>query len=271
LGGYSYGSLIVAHLPSTADILATFHQTQSSTPISEILHRAKELASQTDELLSKQTETRGRLSNTTSRRGHQRQSSSQHSIIYGGSDGPSADRHSMDLVHKSMEAPARFKNAMHRSRKHSTSSIPTSPSTSSYGSNSQSNEMMLESLPHVLTHYLLISPLLPPISNALSFSTSSLMFWRHSANHIDNLVRNPTLVIYGTADMFTSSHRLDTWCEKMDTLSSQAVGSNRPSSFRWKKVQGASHFWREHGVEAQLTESLRNWIHEEVAHENNGQ
>ncbi|THW68219.1 hypothetical protein D6D25_01509 [Aureobasidium pullulans] len=266
LGGYSYGSLVVTHLPPTTEILATFHQTQSSTRVSEILLRAKELALQTDELITKQMETRGRLSNKPPRRGHQRQSSSQHSIIYGGSDSPSpADRHSIDLVHKSMEVPARIKHAIRRNRKHSTTSTPTSSLTSSDGSISQGNEVMLESLPHVLTHYLLISPLLPPISTALSFSASSLMFWRHTASHTDNLVRNPTLLIYGTEDMFTSSHKMDTWCKKMDALSAQAVGSSGQSSVRWKKVQGAGHFWREHGVEAQLTESLRKWVHEEIA------
>ncbi|CAD0027128.1 unnamed protein product [Aureobasidium pullulans] len=58
LGGYSYGSLIVTNLPPTTEILATFHQTQSSTRVSEILLRAKELALQTDELITKQMETR---------------------------------------------------------------------------------------------------------------------------------------------------------------------------------------------------------------------
>lgn len=91
------------------------------------------------------------------------------------------------------------------------------------------------------------------------------MFWRHTASHTDNLVRNPTLLICGTEDMFTSSHKMDTWCKKMDALSAQAVGSSGQSSVRWKKVQGAGHFWREHGVEAQLTESLRKWVHEEIA------
>ncbi|KAI5274953.1 hypothetical protein E4T47_02062 [Aureobasidium subglaciale] len=262
LGGYSYGSLIVTHLPPTAEILATFRQTHNSHSISEILLRAKELALQTNLSFSDQTEARGRLPDQPPRRRHLRQSSSQHSIVYGGSDSPSpADRHSTDHM------SARLKHAMHRSHNHSRPSMPNSPLGSSEGSTSQGTETVLESLPRVLTHYLLISPLLPPISNLLSLSTSNLLFWRHADNKGDGLTRHPTLVIYGTKDMFTSSYKLDAWCKKMDGLSLQAAGVKGKSPFRCKKIEGAGHFWREHGVEAQLTNSLRGWVHEVVVPE----
>ncbi|KAH0313895.1 hypothetical protein KCU74_g12994, partial [Aureobasidium melanogenum] len=103
LGGYSYGSLIVTHLPPTSEILTMFRETQASTWTSDILKRAKELALQTNTILSNQADTRGRLPGSPLRKKHKRQSSSQHSIVYGGSDSPSpADRHSMDLVHKAL-------------------------------------------------------------------------------------------------------------------------------------------------------------------------
>ncbi|KAI4721493.1 hypothetical protein E4T48_02233 [Aureobasidium sp. EXF-10727] len=262
LGGYSYGSLIVTRLPPTAEILAIFRKTQSSIWVSEILLRAKELALQTTTSFSSQLDTRGRVSDTPSRRQHKRQSSSQHSIVFGGSDSPSpADRHSTDLVHKGKEVPARIKHAMHLPRKKSASSTPTLPSDSS--ANDSLTEAV-EDLPHVLTRYLLISPLLPPLSNFLSLSTSSLMFWRHADFAKHNFVRYPTLVIFGTKDVFTSSHKLDGWCKKMKECALQAAGSNGQSSFRWKKIEGAGHFWREHGVEAQLTDSLREWVHDAV-------
>lgn len=265
LGGYSYGSLIVTHLPPTSEILTMFRETQASTWTSDILKRAKELALQTNTLLSNQADTRGRLPGSPLRKRHKRQSSSQHSIVYGGSDSPSpADRHSMDLVHKGMEVPARIRHAMHRSHKHSSSSTQALSSKSSQRTISTGNVPTLESLPHVLTHYLLISPLLPPLASFLSLSTSSLMFWRHADHIAHNLVRHPTLVVFGTKDAFTSSHKMDAWCKKMNTLSSQAAGEYGQSSFRWKKVEGAGHFWREHGVEAQLTDSLRAWVHEAV-------
>ncbi|KAK6003313.1 hypothetical protein QM012_001158 [Aureobasidium pullulans] len=265
LGGYSYGSLVVTHLPPTSEILAMFRETQASTWVSDILKRAKELAQQTNTTLSNQVDTRGRVPDPSARRQHKRQSSSQHSIVYGGSDSPSpADRHSTDFVHKGMEMPARIKHAMHRKHKHSSPSTRTLSSNSSERTMSTGNVPALDSLPHVLTHYLLISPLLPPLSNFLALSTSSLMFWRHADHIPHNLVQHPTLVVFGTKDVFTSSHKLDVWCKKMDALSSQAAGSNGKSCFTWKKVEGAGHFWREHGVEAQLTDSLREWVHEAV-------
>ncbi|KAI5204417.1 hypothetical protein E4T39_03533 [Aureobasidium subglaciale] len=258
LGGYSYGSLIVTQLPSTAEILATFHHIQTSHSVSEILLRARELALQTTNLSrSNPTEARGRLPDQPPRRGHLRQSSSQHSIVYGGSDSPSpADRQSTEHM------SARLKHAMHR---HSKPSMPHPPPGSSEDSISQVRELVSESFPHVLTHYLLISPLLPPISNLLSLSTSNLLFWRHADNKWDGLTRHPTLVVYGTKDMFTSSHKLDAWCKKIDGLSLQAAVVKEESSFRWKKIEGAGHFWREHGVEAQLTDSVREWVHRVVS------
>lgn len=255
LGGYSYGSLIVTHLPPMPDILASF--SKSSKWVSEILIRAKELALQTNTSLS---EIRGRMPNTApARRQHKRQSSSQHSIIYGGNDEPSpADRH-IDPLHKAVEMQTRFKHAIHRNHR-STSSIKSAPP-------SEKPEDIAEPtlvLPHVSTHYLLISPLLPPLSSFLSFSTMSLSFWRHHDHNPQTLLRHPTLVIFGTKDIFTSSTKLDTWCKKMETLSGEAKGQ---SSFRWRRVEGAGHFWRERGVETELRESIREWVDGAVVQE----
>lgn len=239
-----------------------FRETQTSTWVSDIFKRAKELALETNTSLSNQVDTRGRLPDPLIRRQHKRQSSSQHSIVYGGSDSPSpADRHSTDFMHKGMEVPARIKHAMHRNHKHSSPSTTKLSRDSSERTISTGNVPTLESLPHVLTHYLLISPLLPPLSNLLSLSTLNLMFWRHADHAAHNLVRHPTLVIFGTKDVFTSSDKLDNWCKKMSASSSQAAGLDGQSCFKWTKVDGAGHFWREHGVEAQLTDSLREWIH----------
>jgi hypothetical protein len=249
LGGYSYGSLIVTHLPPIAEILAIFHK--PSKWISEILLRAKELALQTEISLS---ESRGRLPHVPSRKQHKRQSSSQHSIIYGGNDSPSpADRH-IDPIHKAIEVPTRIKYAIHRTHK-------STPSTSTLSSNTSENlTAPMPALPHISPHYLLISPLLPPLSNFLSLSTSSLFFWRHHSEHQPQiLLQHPTLVVYGTKDMFTSSTKLDAWCKKMDTMAIQNRGS-----FKWRKVEGAGHFWREKGVEVELRLSVREWVDEVV-------
>ena len=254
LGGYSYGSLIVTHLPPTPEILATFHK--PSKWASEILLRAKELASQTNTSLS---ETRGRMpDHPPARRQHKRQSSSQHSIIYGGNDEPSpADRH-IDPIHKAVEIQTRIRHAMHRNHRSASSITSAPPSEQSVDTTEP-----MSALPHVSTHYLLISPLLPPLSNFLSLSTTSLSFWRHHTDHQpQNLLHNPTLVIFGTKDMFTSSTKLDAWCKKMNALASQNKGN-----FKWRKVEAASHFWREAGVEAELRSSVKEWVEGVVVQE----
>jgi pimeloyl-ACP methyl ester carboxylesterase len=154
-----------------------------------------------------------------------------------------------------MEVPTRIKHAIHRTHR----SIPSATSTLSSNTSENITEPM-PALPHICPHYLLISPLLPPLSNFLSLSTSSLLFWRHHSDHQPpTLLQHPTLIIYGTKDMFTSSTKLDAWCKKMDTLAIQNKGS-----FRWRKVDGAGHFWREKGVEMELGLSVREWVGEVV-------
>lgn len=251
LGGYSYGSLIVTHLPPTPEMLAAFRK--SSKWISEILLRARELALQTNTSLS---EIRGRLPDTPpARTQHKRQSSSQHSIIYGGNDEPSpADRH-IGPKHKTVEIQTRIRHVMHRN--HRSTSLTTSAPPSE---KSDENTEPTFALPHVSTHYLLISPLLPPLSNFLSLS-STLFFWRHNPNP-QHLLHHPTSVVFGTKDIFTSSTKIDAWCKKMDAMAIQNKGD-----FRWRKVEGAGHFWREKGVEAELRKSVREWVEGVVVQE----
>jgi pimeloyl-ACP methyl ester carboxylesterase len=245
LGGYSYGSLIVTLLPPTPEMLAIFRKPSKWVP--EILLRARELALQTNRSL------RGRgPDDPPARRQHKRQSSSQHSIIYGGNDEPSpADRH-IDPKHKAVEIQTRIKHAIHRNHKSASSTTSAPPSEKP----DEITESM-PAIPHVSTHYLLISPLLPPLSNFLSLSTPSLFFWRHHDHNPQTLLHHPTLVIFGTKDVFTSSTKLDAWCQKMNTLS---IKNNGVSSFRWRKVEGAGHFWREQSVEAKLRLSVREWV-----------
>ncbi|KAI4765275.1 hypothetical protein E4T52_00132 [Aureobasidium sp. EXF-3400] len=251
LGGYSYGSLIVTHLPPAPEILAIFRN--PSKWISEILLRARELALQTNTSLS---EIRGRIPvSPPARRQHKRQSSSQHSIIYGGNDDQSpADRH-IDPTHRGHEIQTRIKNVIHRTHKQS-------PSTTSTSSKTSQDVEPIPALPHVSPHYLLISPLLPPLSNFLSLSPPGLTFWRHHDHTPQTLLHNPTLVIFGTKDIFTSSTKLEAWCKKMETLAIQNKGS-----FKRRKVEGASHFWRESGVEEELKRCLRKWVDEVVVRE----
>ncbi|KAJ5543303.1 hypothetical protein N7535_005731 [Penicillium sp. DV-2018c] len=109
--------------------------------------------------------------------------------------------------------------------------------------------------------YLLVSPLLPPISQFLTmFSTLSLDIKTENpqSSHIpcphpaDQQRSNPVLALFGDQDNFTSAGKLQKWSEDM---------THKPDSqFQFRKIEGAGHFWCEDGVEAQARRALKEWI-----------
>jgi pimeloyl-ACP methyl ester carboxylesterase len=117
--------------------------------------------------------------------------------------------------------------------------------------------------------YLLISPLLPPISlfatmfsklddhqdlrktNAASPAPSIPP--HDGLTHSENiLVNHPTLAIYGTKDFFASQRKLRQWAENLT--------SQQHSLFRFREISGAGHFWQESGVEKELRCAIREWL-----------
>ncbi|KAI9882029.1 MAG: hypothetical protein M1823_006234 [Watsoniomyces obsoletus] len=114
----------------------------------------------------------------------------------------------------------------------------------------------------IRTHYLLISPLLPPISSLATFFSNTPSTTRSSkdenaddassSSSSSKLVRSPTLAIYGDRDIFTSYKKLQKWASEL---------AKQPHSrFRCCEVQGAGHFWVEEGVERRLRGAVREWI-----------
>ena len=113
------------------------------------------------------------------------------------------------------------------------------------------------------TYYLLISPLLPPISTfATMFTKLNSRRHRHSPfpnerHHgglsfpTGSLLNHPTLAIYGDKDFFTSPRKLRKWAEHL------AEADN--SRFRFREIAGAGHFWHEEGVEAELRSTIGCW------------
>lgn len=106
-------------------------------------------------------------------------------------------------------------------------------------------------VPPPQTHYLLISPLQPPIS---MFTTMfSNMRSGYLAQREAKFLNHPTLVIYGDKDFFTSQKKLRRWAESL---------KSKPNSlFQFYEVSGAGHFWREEGVGTQMRGFIREWIH----------
>ncbi|KGO75659.1 Patatin/Phospholipase A2-like protein [Penicillium italicum] len=102
--------------------------------------------------------------------------------------------------------------------------------------------------------YLLVSPLLPPISQFLTvFSTLSLKVTTETSkgSHIpcprpaDQQSTHHTLALFGDQDTFTSIGKLERWSADMVHMPC--------SQFQFRMIDGAGHFWRENGVEVRTS------------------
>ncbi|KAJ5659359.1 hypothetical protein N7507_005810 [Penicillium longicatenatum] len=109
-----------------------------------------------------------------------------------------------------------------------------------------------------LISYLLVSPLLPPVSSFLTaFTTLSVDVGGRSAQArparpADQLRVHRTLVLFGDDDTFTPVGKLRRW--------SAEFGRMPHSQFRGCEIEGAGHFWREDGVEQEARQILREWL-----------
>ena len=99
-------------------------------------------------------------------------------------------------------------------------------------------------------HYLLVSPILPPIS-----TLTALPFFGDDADgdeaHLRKFRERPSLAVFGSRDVFTSARRLAAWCEERRLANAR---------FDWFEVPGAGHFWHERGAMAEATRRVKEWI-----------
>lgn len=127
---------------------------------------------------------------------------------------------------------------------------------------SASPEDNTENTPRPKVSYLLVSPLLPPISLFLTlFSKFSLGVGMETSaggqqipcpKPADQLRTYRTLVIYGNEDPFTPASKVRNWSAEIERVPG--------SRFESHEIDGAGHFWREDGVEAEARRVLREWI-----------
>ncbi|KAF2436827.1 hypothetical protein EJ08DRAFT_560655, partial [Tothia fuscella] len=229
-GGYSYGSFICTHLPEIHDIFKTFTTTEEGTCASEIKTRAKSLAGQRNEqvhVLGAERASRGRV------------------VVGGEETSPdkrrkSLERHSID-VRRSLDIP----RLLSQHRRKSQENRPVTPPL-------PLPVVEEEDIPIVNAAYLLISPLLPPISffTALPFGGGALKSDGNDG-HLEKLSKYPTLAVYGNDDFFTSVKKLRQWsgllCEKVD------------SKFRNEEVEAAGHFWHNRTAQGELRRVVKDW------------
>ena len=253
VGGYSYGSLLTMNLPSIENILRHFDNVTHGTAEAECRLRALTLSTR---WISEVRQDRDRGSNLKVPDAIERHTQT---VTMGGEESEPGtrksrdSRRSIDVVRRSMER-SRTKLGLRRS-------------IQSLGPPSSSLEENLANvgISHPKIYYLLISPLLSPISTFATMFTKLSVSHRaqdqsskhdrtshrlHSEDH--KLQKHPTLAIYGDKDFFTSQKKLRKWAEHLKEASE--------SQFRFSEIPGAGHFWHEEGVEGQLRGVIRNWM-----------
>ncbi|KAJ5333609.1 uncharacterized protein N7506_007392 [Penicillium brevicompactum] len=103
--------------------------------------------------------------------------------------------------------------------------------------------------------YLLVSPLLPPISQLLTiFTTLSLKVASRTIpcpDPADQLSTHCTLALAGNLDSFVSAAKLERWSDELLHMPG--------SQFQFRMVDGADHFWRRNERARVL---LRAWLSE---------
>lgn len=249
LGGYSYGSLIASNLPAIDAILERFTNIANAGSVeAEIRLRAQSLSTHWNKEAHESRMGQGLRAN------HKLGGSSR--MSFGGEETEPGSRRTSRESRRSLDVIRRSED---RSRKLILRTQCAQVETS--------NEAHFDftKIPEPQTCYLLISPLLPPISLLLTMfsrlsgpfsfkddARSSQSKRKNSSTTEDQLVNHPTLAIYGDSDLFTSRKNLRKWANGL---------SERPSSmFRFREIGGAGHFWQEEGVDAKMRASLREWL-----------
>jgi pimeloyl-ACP methyl ester carboxylesterase len=242
LGGYSYGSLITSNLPSTDEIASSFTSVDKGTTRAEIMLRAHHLTMQWNED-AKQNLRRSRRSLQATLH------ASPHSTYYGGEESEPGSRRASRESRRSIDFIRRSSDRSH-----------SKLSTRQYSSEAVSPSWDNDRHPHgelgqPVTCYLLISPLLPPVSMLATMFTKINGSRSENAPDIeDKFQRHPTLAIYGDRDFFTSYKKLRRWAAQYT--------AEPDSLFTCREISGAGHFWHEDGADAQMRKAIRDWLRE---------
>ncbi|OJD25835.1 hypothetical protein ACJ73_02799 [Blastomyces percursus] len=255
LAGYSYGSMIASHLPSIETVLSLFASPVAGSSSAEILQQAEDLSTlwnlEAKLEVSSQTPTR----QGSSCDGHGKLSQC---VSMGSSAESSGKRSSMDrgaMIRKSIERSRRRLRARFL-RGHGVESRAMGASAIASSSVSEIAHNMLT--PAV--SFLLISPVIPPITNFMTFSlfgprinldvTLAGMNVKSTPPE-EQLTAHRTLAVYGNNDMFASAKKLRKWVTDLRKTPG--------SMFEFVEIDMAGHFWLEEGTEAQMRAAVREW------------
>lgn len=236
LGGYSYGSLILKHLPPTLSIIQRFSTPLAGSAVDEILLRAHKLADQSNlEWIN--------LARDAERERRSMKHGHKTSVTIGGEETSPEQRRRSREVKRSLDVPHsldlghRLRSLSHRGRRagNSTTSL-------------ERTEVRL-TVPEV--RYLLISPLTTPISTLAAPALGQKLWGRATESTTTSIGKFMSLAIYGDQDIFASAKKTRDWCDHLK--------AEYGSKFSGVEVSGAGHFWVEKGVEKQLRAALSEW------------
>jgi hypothetical protein len=274
LGGYSYGSMITAHLPSLGIMTSLFKETKPGSAEGEIRARARDLGRDIKAYFAmsssvmNMTVTEGKEADQTTPDKDKRLKSPNHSrsesriVTMGGYESDAAGhRSSRDRSRRSVDGD-RAKEGIERIRRkishreHRGQHPPTTPSTT-MGEPQALSADSAPILPSIA--YLLVSPLL---STVAGFTTmfSRLRFTLKMggtgpapapAEEFHELTTHPCYCLYGNKDVFTSDRKLRRWTEELSGQAGSQFVANRAET---------GHFWQEHDAVLQLRQGIAEWI-----------
>jgi hypothetical protein len=186
LGGYSYGSLILKHLPPVLSILQRFSNPLAGSAVDEILLRAHKLADQSNlEWINEARE--------AERERRSRKHDHKTSVTIGGEETSPEQRRKSREVNRSLDIP-RSLDIGHRLRSLShRGSRAGKPTTSLEGT-----EIRLV-IPEV--RYLLISPLTSPISILATPALGQKLWGRSTDAKTMSVGKFASLAVYGDQDL----------------------------------------------------------------------
>jgi pimeloyl-ACP methyl ester carboxylesterase len=245
LGGYSFGSLIVAKLLSVTDIFGLFESSKRSASAVAILDRALTLSTRWRERLLIELE-----DGKPARSQHKKKLSLDHSMPHTvGGDERSPSRKREHLIR---DIPQLMK---HTIRRHSN---PSRMKAAADSESAQANARKHTTF-EIHVRYLLVSPVLVPLSTflpPLGLPSLFALLGLHDRTTDDKSadfmsLTTSTLVLFGTEDNFTSAKKLQQWAEKLE--------QRADGRLQWFALDGAGHFWREPGAIAALKTKISLW------------
>lgn len=222
LGGYSYGSMIAAHLPTLETVLSLLAAPAKGSPADGILEQAERLAG-----------------------------------LWKGDADSSGERVSVEGAGSGSRQPARpGRRLISVLGERLLISVMSQEVESAAGGDPVS-------MPVPAVSFLLISPILPPISSVLTmtvgsqlnldFRTTQGVRVRTSQPRVQ-LTTHPALAVYGGNDMFTSAGKLRKWCGQLMSVPG--------SRLRSQEVRDATHFWHSRESMCQLRMAIKDWLAE---------